>query len=210
MLEAWNLQKGLIYTLKWLFINPGKLIRAYIGTERYKITSPFKLLILTTALSFFLIVQFDIQHDFFENFAAGMSDGGSIDRKEAFNNIENVFNNYYNFIIWGGIPLFALGTFLFVRRGFNYMEHLITYIFYLILGNIILIVTLPLIFLDYYGMEAYFILVMLYNFYLYGVALKLNKWYHYLKLLLANLVGYILYIVVIGMVMSFYIAQVSY
>ncbi|MTI19393.1 DUF3667 domain-containing protein, partial [Fulvivirga sp. RKSG066] len=62
LLDAWNMQKGGLYTLKWLFLNPGKLIRAYLGTERYIITSPFKLLILTTALSLFLIIQLDVQH----------------------------------------------------------------------------------------------------------------------------------------------------
>ncbi|WP_222933145.1 hypothetical protein, partial [Fulvivirga aurantia] len=99
---------------------------------------------------------------------------------------------------WIGVPLFALATFLFLRRGFNYVEHLITYTFYLVLGNIVLILSIPLLYFDFYGVQFYFLIITLYFFYLYAVALKLNKWQHYLLLILANLFGFVFYVMVIS------------
>ena len=48
-MEVYNLERGGLYTLVQLFYNPGKLVRAYLGVARYKIMSPFRVLILTTA-----------------------------------------------------------------------------------------------------------------------------------------------------------------
>lgn len=42
VLEAFDLEKGGIYTLKLFFTNPGKLVRKYLGSERYKVVAPFK------------------------------------------------------------------------------------------------------------------------------------------------------------------------
>ena len=55
LFDAFNMDRGGIYTAKQLFINPGKAVRDYLGANRYHYTPPFRILIITTALALFAI-----------------------------------------------------------------------------------------------------------------------------------------------------------
>ena len=55
LLDAFNLERGGIYTLKRLFINPGQMAKDYLGAERFHFTPPFRLLFITTAIVIYII-----------------------------------------------------------------------------------------------------------------------------------------------------------
>lgn len=206
--DAFNLQNGGLYTLKWLILNPGRTIKNYIGEQRYLITSPWKLLLLTTAFSLFLLLQFDFMNEFIKDFGSGMKSAGN-----ETTNIEyklfTFFNDYYNFILWSSIPVFATVFFIALKRGFNYFEHVVLYTYYLVLSNIVFILLMPAFAYTDYGFEAYFLISHIYLVYTYKNALSLNKWHHYIRLIIGLLISYFLYfIVLILMMMPFvYSAQ---
>ncbi len=197
ILDALNVQKGWLYTLKSLFLNPGNLIKYYLGEGRYYTTSPWKLLFLTTAISLFFLIQFDLNSLFTSQFIEGMNESGAgIEKIDT--EIFAYFNDYYNIILWSSIPVFALAFFLILRRSFNYFEHVIIYTYYLVISNIFFIVLLPVFAFTNWGFETYFVIAHFYLVYTYKRALDLSKWHHYLKLFLAVVLSYILYFIVLA------------
>ena len=195
--DALNLQKGWLYTLKSLLLDPGRLVKYYLGVGRYSTISPWKLLFLTTALSLFLIIQFDLNSLFTNQFIEGTNES-SAGTEKVNAEIFIFFNDYYNIILWSSIPVFALVFFLILRRSFNYFEHVIIYTYYLVLGNIFVILLLPVFAFSDWGFETYLVLTHLYIVYIYIRSLDLSKWHHYLRLFLAISLSYLLYFIIIA------------
>ena len=194
--DALNLQKGWLYTLKSLLLDPGGLVKYYLGVGRYSTISPWKLLFLTTALSLFLIIQFDLNSLFTNPFIEGTNESSAgIEKVNA--DIFIFFNDYYNIILWSSIPVFALVFFLILRRSFNYFEHVIIYTYYLVLGNIFVILLLPVFALTNWGFGIYLVITHFYIVYTYIRALDLTQWHQYIKLFLAITLSYILYFIVL-------------
>lgn len=201
-LDAWNVERGLIYTIKWLFINPGKLARGYLGSERYKLTSPFRLLVLSTAVTVILTLALNVNHDFykgiFDAFEAGIIE----------DQIDQLYNDYYNFILWFSVPLYALITLIFVKRKLNYIEHMVIYTYYTCLSNILYLIFIPLILIDVNISIAYIAVSLTYFIYMYTVALDLRKWHHFIRVALAFLLGSAIYFIFIAILIGFYLASI--
>ncbi len=51
MLASFNLEKGLFYTAKQLFVNPGKLINEYLNGKTKYYYNPLKYLLMVTGIS---------------------------------------------------------------------------------------------------------------------------------------------------------------
>lgn len=59
VLEAFNITRGGVYTVKRLLINPGQLAKDYTGVSRYRITPPFNVLIISTTIVLILANRID-------------------------------------------------------------------------------------------------------------------------------------------------------
>lgn len=164
-LDAFMLNRGLLYTIKQLFIAPGESIRGYLGTDRFSLTSPVRYFILLSGIYLFLYFMF-----------------GIIEEIKTINEAttkmiapeESGFDTSFMDFIYDYLSLlFALALFFYAifsrwlfKAGYNYVEHLIinsyivgqgfvVYIFnisiYLLTGNFVLFSSInSLVFLIYF------------------------------------------------------------
>jgi len=138
LFDAFNMDRGGIYTAKQLFINPGKAVRDYLGANRYHYTPPFRILIITTALALFAIGLSEFTEAAEAQFSADISESvnnGKEEKIDATAEIKSILqemSGYYNLILWTFIPIMAFFTWLLnLKKEYNYAEHLVfqTYLF---------------------------------------------------------------------------------
>jgi hypothetical protein len=134
LLDAFNLDRGVLFTIKQLFVNPGKAIVSFLGKGRYHFVPPFRLLIVTTAIVLYLISVSKSAVDF----GAGFYEGVNSEAEESqTKQVQEALAGYMNLILWTFIPVIALFTYFPHRkRGFNYAEHLVFHTYLFCIANI--------------------------------------------------------------------------
>ncbi|MEM6643704.1 MAG: DUF3667 domain-containing protein [Bacteroidota bacterium] len=162
-LDAFNVERGLIYTIKLLFTRPGRLIRFYLEEGRYRVVNAFRLLIITTAVSLLLLNYSNSFEALYE--VQGSSDA---EAQKVSDLLGKIFRDWYNLIIWLSIPFYALFSFLLFRKyeKLNYAEHVVTQSFYISISNIIIICLFPLSFLI--KTEIFFLISLCVGTFYYG------------------------------------------
>ncbi|GEM_PF-1111660 len=167
IMESFNLERGLWYTLVSLIKSPGSSTRHYLQDGRLRYVSPFRLLVVSTTLLVLIFNSSGFSDGFtfgFENgalentetiseaqFKTGLKLGAGIEgdlnpEKQAKVNekaeaVGAFFTNYFNLIIWLYIPIVAFFTWLFNRKQeLNYAEHLIFNTFYTSVINLLTLV----------------------------------------------------------------------
>lgn len=191
-LDAFNVERGLIYTIKRLLTQPGSLIRDYLTDGRFKIVNAFRLLIITTALSLVILNTTGI----FENLFQGAEEQ-TVEEARGVQLMNTLLTDWYNLALWLSIPSYALFSYLFFRKykPFNYAEHLVMVSFYISINNLLVIAFLPfgyimgfqLIFL------AYFVCVLAYYFILFGDVYRTRRFGFFVRALASYLLGNMLY-----------------
>ncbi|RMZ59794.1 DUF3667 domain-containing protein [Chryseobacterium nematophagum] len=130
--------KGFLYSVKNIIINPGKTAKNFIDGNRVNHYKPLLLSFVLSGISAFISFKFlgfaEVMKKFYEN-QAGSS--------QAMNDIMTMINSYNSIFMLLLIPLFALlSKLVFMKWGQNYYEHIVmnSYILsYYTLFNIILI-----------------------------------------------------------------------
>ena len=136
ILMAFNLERGGLYTVKQLFVNPGELAEEYVAKGRLRFMGPFRLLIITTTITFFILQNSVV----FEDFRSGFYEEIQNDKLYAF--IENS-SRYFNILLWLFVPIAALFSWVFnLKRGYNYAENLAFQTYVFSLTNIIAMLTI--------------------------------------------------------------------
>ena len=137
-LDAFNIERGLIYTVKLLMLSPGRLVREYLGVKRYAIVNPFRLLVLTTAISLLLMSVSDLTEVFRE---AQQGENANLSQGD----FGRFFFEWYNLMLWIAIPIFALMSFWFNKgESYNYTEHLVLQSFCFSMQNLFYVLFNPL------------------------------------------------------------------
>lgn len=165
--DVFEVNKGLLYTLKQLWVNPGKTSLDFINGKTKNYYSPLKYLIFWTAIYFILNSLIDNrQGQSIENLIFNQSKPFSAGSFRDYMDIyqEMIFRHPDIFYL-GLTPFLAIVSFVIYRkRKFHFTELLILYLY--ILGQIIFVVavTIPLISLfgdkrleDYKWMLAFMI-----------------------------------------------------
>lgn len=162
--EAFNLERGGIFTVKALFKNPGKAAAEYLGAKRYHYTPPFRLLIVTTAIMLFLLRFSDTAAAAGDDFLKGAGESSEM----AVQKLTEAFSNYFNLIIWSLIPIMAFVSYLLnLKKKYNFAEHLVFQTFLFCLTNMLSFL-LPL---DKYAGPVVlnvYILIIPFGYYIYG------------------------------------------
>jgi hypothetical protein len=159
--EAFNIDKGLVYTFKGLCIRPTATIRDYLDDKRDLVTNPIKYFLLIVGTTIFI----GTQTGYYENnvdFVKGIEEGINFSNND--NDLDNdenlakrqklvdtVKSAYFDYFlpyqnIWTALTISfsSFFSFLFFRKsGFNYVEHnaINTYLYvhtYLIMSLIII------------------------------------------------------------------------
>lgn len=133
--EAFNLDKGLLYTLKGMTLRPAQTIQEYLDDKRYVVMNPVKFFILIVGTTLLIASQtgyFDnayVTEGFEVGYTSVSEDGEIPEEVKALEEqityyYKNYFVKYQN--IWFLITIFFTScfTYLFFRkRGFNFVEH---------------------------------------------------------------------------------------
>lgn len=210
LMDIFNLERGLGYTLVALTVRPGHAIREYLEENRTRLVPPFRFLILTVAIGTFLTVQYFNQSDFFEQFQKGIEQGynkneaSSIEDRSKFLEVymartTELYNNYFNLFILAGVPVIALATFWIFRKNMNYAEHLVVNSYLTSYLTVIYILLIPILyFTDYWMLSVLYLgLSVVYSGYLYIQLFREKIVKGIFKTLLVNFLYSIIYYILI-------------
>ena len=143
LLKVLNFEKGILLTIRDLFIKPKQMIWSYLKGDRKKYTKPLQFLIVTVGIAVFIFQDIEVQNTFQETFQelgergykagyeAGCSDcppseAQTQENKEQTNKIVILLTSNQQLLIFFSIPLIAGLTFLFYKKAqLNYPEHLV-------------------------------------------------------------------------------------
>ena len=153
LLERFNLEKGLLFTIREFLLRPGRATRNYLFTEdRPKFTNPLSLLLFTAAIAAFLLIQFGWEDSYFQDtFEQGLKQGYEsrsgkeleaqnlpFSMEEAQLKINYIYTKYFNLLLVAILPILGLFTFLFFRKDrFFYAEHLVLNMYVMSIQNIL-------------------------------------------------------------------------
>ncbi|MCD4829635.1 MAG: DUF3667 domain-containing protein [Candidatus Cloacimonetes bacterium] len=116
VLDAVNIEHGLLFLMLEMTRRPGRLIRAYLSGHRAPVYGPLKYLLLSTAIVAFLCMLLDI-----ESANTILYKDGDIVRS-----LDPLYNEHVSMLYLLVLPLYALVTrWLFRKWGYNYAEHLV-------------------------------------------------------------------------------------
>jgi hypothetical protein len=113
-----HVDKGLLFTIKELFIRPGQTIRAFIAGKRITYFKPVAMVIFLATIYGFLYHYFDVKA-----LAPVNSSEGKAKAMELA--MQNWMTSHYTLVVLLMIPLYALSSKIaFYKAGYNYVEHL--------------------------------------------------------------------------------------
>lgn len=136
---VFHADKGLLYTIKELIINPGKTIRAFIEGKRITYFKPVAMVVFLATIYGFLYHYLDIK------IATPYEAEG--DAKAMQDAINNWIISHYTLVILLSIPIHSLISKLAFRKsGYNYVEHMALNSFLAGLKLTVQILILPLIY----------------------------------------------------------------
>lgn len=140
--EAFEIERGVVFTLRRLATQPGYLILDYLGRWRYHYVPPFRLLLVTTAMVLIILNYSSEVREFVAGIQEGLSDGPS-DGGNRFLRLQQLVVQYHNLILWMYLPIGSFFTLLFNRHGrLNYAEHLVFHTYLLVVSNLLVVVFL--------------------------------------------------------------------
>ncbi len=179
ILYVLNLEQGMGYTLKRLFIEPGTAIREYLFEDRTRLTRPFQLIVLLVAIATFLtlmvlpdmeaLIEELHKTEGWENFTPAV--------QESMEWFTKNMKQYFNIFFLAGIPFISLSTFwIFRTPKYHYAEHLIINTYLSCPQTLFFILYIP--FLKASGFFAIFqiIPVVVYSIYAYRQIFRESLW----------------------------------
>lgn len=123
-LDSFNLEKGLIYTVKMLFTNPGKVINDYLEGRSKDFYNPLKYLILIVSVNVVLMLWFGIFETNIEN--TNKLIGEDPEGNELQKIVAGYVRTYLNIFALVILPFYSLvSKWVFKKFKLYYAEHLI-------------------------------------------------------------------------------------
>jgi len=124
--SVFQIDRGFFYTLKELFLRPGKSIREYLSGKRKNHFKPIAYVLVLSTIYFLMSQFFGTQTylgDALEGFAEGTKDRAGEDEKIT---VLKWFVEHYAYTTLFLIPVYSLASYLvFYRVGYNYLEHIV-------------------------------------------------------------------------------------
>ena len=124
--SVFQINKGLFYTLKELFVRPGNTLKEFINGKRKNHFKPIAY-VLTLSTVYFLITQVTNQNTWMDDAVSGWMNGvtGSNSGVEI-SKIITWFSKNYAYSTLLLLPVFSVASYLsFLKFGKNYLEHIV-------------------------------------------------------------------------------------
>jgi len=198
VLSAFNLERGFFYTLKMLFVNPGKVANEYIGGRTKIYYNPLSYLLLITGISAILIVWLGV---FDANIANTNNLMGIEQTQESLqfqHKVNEFIKQYMNFVSLLTLPFISLlSKWVYSKRKLFYGEHLIFNSFMQAQVSVISILLLPVykifpVLYNYVLPVGYIVLVIYYSYAL-RKTFKSSIFKSILNAIVINLAGMMLF-----------------
>jgi len=205
--SVFQVNRGILFTVKELFIRPGHSIREFLAGKRIQHFKPLSYILLLSAiyvLITFLIGKKTYLGDSLSGMTSAINDNGS--ELAITGDILNGLSNNFAYATLLLLPFFSLASYIsFIKTKYNYFEHLILN-FYIAGQQIIIYLIFALLFF-FFKIEGYFIqsvpfiLAMLFTFWTFVQFFKTKKLYPKILLtLLTYILNFILIIVAITLI----------
>ncbi len=196
-----HFDKGILYTIKLLFTNPGKTIREFIAGKRVKHFKPISFVIV-------LATVYGLLYNYL-HLNPGVSFSDEKGRK-AFEMVNQWITNHYALSSVIMLPIYSLATyFVFKKQGYNFIEHFVINAFLSGQRLLIHIALLPLWYYNNGSMSVKFISTFVdFLFFVWGFSTlfsALGKFRSIFKSLLAYLLFFVFLITtssVIGIIIA--------
>ncbi|MFK8102750.1 MAG: DUF3667 domain-containing protein [Saprospiraceae bacterium] len=218
ILDLFNIEKGLLYTVKVLTVQPGQAIKTYLFEDRKKMVKPFRYLILTTAIMAFLTINYiGVENSQFrKGIEMGFENRELEEQKQnpaktarfeqMIKTIEVAYAKYFNLFIMFSIPIYAMCFAWFLKKPkLNYAEHLILASYLIAQQSVISILIKPVEKYNFeLGTSLYTLIAIAYMFYLYQRFFGYKFIAGFFRVLAAYAIGTVIYTSVFGIGMAIY------
>lgn len=152
-----NMDKGFLYNVKQLTLNPAQLVKEYINGKRRNILNPISFLIISVSL--YLIVDSMIPREAqTEEARSGFYDAGR--------RIGGFIKNYFKYFWILSVVWLSTSTLLVFRR-YNFAEHLAINSFVLAQATLVGIITTPLFKLPLFFNGLVFCVIMILTYFIF-------------------------------------------
>lgn len=152
--KIFDIESGLLFTIKEMFLRPGKVVQDYIQGGQMKYAKPVQFFFLTTALVFLAFGFSELYQENVNAFKEGFQLGYSGDDKSIPPYLQQLINRMVLWIkdvrtfIISSIPVYALVfKWMFRKAKLNYAEHFVFMLYITAMSNL---VSLPFFLLGAY------------------------------------------------------------
>lgn len=215
LIDLSDIDKGYLFTIIIWSKNPAKGIAAYLGEKRYVMSNPFRMATVLLAISVFFISQGNFFDEFVSGFASGVNNAeleSDAELNTALNDMMVFMYEYFNIITFCSIPIIAAVTRLFyLKRDFNYAEHLVINTFIINIQTLIFIFSIGLYLITKFEpiLFFYFVPTLFYQAYAYASIFKsgtlrrvtvalFTTFFQYFIIFLLTIVGITLFLLNVG------------
>ncbi len=146
LLEQFNLERGLGYTIKQMLLRPKKAVQEYLFEDRHRMVKPLGFMLLVVAIAAFMS---SFLLDFESTIAEMVSrDAGLKKLPEEIQKLLIRFfelsQQYFNLFLMANIPTITLSTFLiFKEKGLNFPEHLVINVYIFSIQTLLIMPFIP-------------------------------------------------------------------
>ncbi len=204
LLDAIDVKRGFLFTVRMLFVNPGKVTNDYISGKTKSYFNPLKYLLIIGSIYAFLILRLNIFDAGLESF--GMPQPSTDEALQLQNQWLNFYKKILNFVPILLIPFISIASkWIAKSKGLYYGEHLVinSFLFVQILVLIVLLTPLVAIFPSIASFFPYITLVIIIVYLCYS----LNSTYKeslirsILRAIFSLVMGYLLFMLFVIIIM---------
>ncbi|HEX8272272.1 MAG TPA: DUF3667 domain-containing protein [Longimicrobiaceae bacterium] len=128
--DAFDLNRGLLFTAVALFRRPGEAVREYVSGATVRYTNPVKYLLLLAALALLMMVRLDVFETQMRALPGVAAAQESVQAQQMQAELSAWISRHMNLLMIAGVPVIAwLSRRFFRAAGFNYAEHLVFNVF---------------------------------------------------------------------------------
>lgn len=128
--DAFDLNRGLLFTAVALFRRPGEAVREYVSGATVRYTNPVKYLLVLAALAVVMMVRLDVFETQMRVLPGAMAAQESAEAQRMQAELSAWISRHMNLLMIAGVPVIAwLSRRFFRAAGFNYAEHLVFNVF---------------------------------------------------------------------------------
>jgi hypothetical protein len=125
-LEAFDLDRGFLFTVAQLTRNPARAVEEYLGGRSSRYTDPARYLLISAAITTAAMLLLGVNHAAPDGLQAGWEEALPPWVLNTMEVHRDLTARYFNLFALAVVPFIAAGTLLFFRRsGRTYPEHLV-------------------------------------------------------------------------------------